>query len=88
MPSSDPKSRSAEIIALAEDRAACSEKHFLYQLLGNGGGSVPATAFQIFVRRYFDLVPIEAIVLVDAPVFRGDDRVLETGRDLTEGSKL
>jgi hypothetical protein len=76
------------LCALAEDRAGCSEKQVLYKLLRNGGGSAPATAFQIFVGSYFDLVPIEPVVLIEAPVFRGDDRVLEIGRDLTEGNKF
>jgi hypothetical protein len=35
-----------------------------------------------------DLVPIEAMVLVEARVFRGDDSVLKIGRDLTERNKF
>ncbi len=57
-------------------------------MLRNGGGSARAAAFPIFVGGYFDLVPIEPMVLVEAPVFRGDDSVLEVGRDLTEGNKF
>ena len=76
------------LCALAEDRAACSEKKVFYELLCNGGGSARTTAFQIFIGSDFDLVPIEPMVLVEAPVFRGDDSVLEIGRDLTEGNKF
>ena len=35
-----------------------------------------------------DFVPIEAMMLVEAPIFRGDDRVLKIGRDLTERDKV
>jgi hypothetical protein len=32
-------------------------------------------------------MPVEAVVLVEACVFGGDDSVLEIGRDLTKGDK-
>jgi hypothetical protein len=35
-----------------------------------------------------DLVPIEAMMLVEARVFRGDDGVLKIGRDLTQRNKF
>jgi hypothetical protein len=35
-----------------------------------------------------DLVPIEAMVLVETRIFRGNDRVLKIGRDLTERNKF
>src|SRR5262249_7593249 len=35
-----------------------------------------------------DLVPIEPVVLVEARVFRGDDSVLQIGRDLAERNEL
>jgi hypothetical protein len=35
-----------------------------------------------------DLVPIEAMVLVEARIFRGDDSMLKIGRDLTERNEF
>jgi hypothetical protein len=33
-------------------------------------------------------MPIEAMVLIEARVFRGDDSVLEMGRDLAKGNEF
>src|ERR1700756_1272092 len=73
-----------ELRALAEDRAARSEKQVLYELLRNGGSSPRAAAFHIVFGSNLDLVPIEPTVLIEARVLRGDDSVLEIGRDLAE----
>ena len=77
-----------ELGAFAEDGAAGSEEEVFYKLLGNGRGSADATAFPIVVRSDLDLVPIEAMVLVETRIFRGNDRVLKIGRDLTDRNKL
>jgi hypothetical protein len=57
-------------------------------LLCNGRGSAEAAALQIVVGSDLDLVPIEAMVLVEARIFRGDDSVLKIGRDLSERNKI
>ena len=77
-----------ELRAFAEDRAAGSEEEVFYELLGQGRGSAGATALPIFVGSDLDLVPIEAMVLVEARVFRGDDSVLKIRRDLTERNEF
>jgi hypothetical protein len=77
-----------ELRAFAEDRAAGAEKEVLYKLLRDGRGSAFATAFPIFVSSDLDFVPIKAMMLVETPIFRGDDRVLKVGRDLTERNKV
>ena len=43
-----------------------------------------AIAFQIVFRSDLDLLPIEAVVLVEVRVLCGDYGVLEIGRDLAE----
>ena len=73
-----------DLCALAEDRAACSEEQVFYELLRNGGSSARALAFHIFLGSDLDLVPIEAVVLVEARILRGDHSVLKIGRDLAE----
>jgi hypothetical protein len=60
------------------------EEEIFYELLRNGGSSAGAIAFQIVFGGDLDLVPIESMVLVEAHIFRGDDRVLEIGRDLID----
>src|SRR5208282_1212442 len=77
-----------ELRTLAEDRAARSEEYVLYKLLRNGGSSASATAFQIVFGSDLDLVPIEPMVLVEARVLRGDNSVLEIGRDLAERNEF
>jgi len=77
-----------ELHAFAEDRAAGSEEEVFYELLCNGRGSADATSFQIVAGSDLDLVPIEAMVLVEARIFRGDDSVLKIGRDLTEWNEF
>src|ERR1700734_1349055 len=77
-----------ELHAFAEERAAGSEEQIFHQLLCNGRGSAGAAALPILVGSNLDLVPIEAMVLVEAPVFRGDDSVLKIGRDLTERNEF
>src|ERR1700677_3060368 len=68
-----------ELRAFAEDRAASSEEEVFYELLRNGRGSAETAALQIVAGSDLDLVPIEAMVLVEARVFRGDDSVLKIG---------
>jgi hypothetical protein len=53
-------------------------------LLRNGGSSARAFAFHIFLGCDFNLVPVEAMVLVEARILGGDYSVLEVGRDLAE----
>jgi hypothetical protein len=73
-----------ELGALAEDRAARSEEKVFYQLLRKGRPSANAGAFDIAFRGDLHGVPIESMVLVEAGIFRGDDGMLEIGRDLAE----
>ena len=63
-------------------------REVVHELLCNGRGSTGASTLQILVGSDLDLVPIEAMVLVEACVFRGDDSVLKIGRDLTERNKF
>ena len=53
-------------------------------MLRNGGSSASAIAFQIVFGSDLDLVPIEPMVLVEARVLRGDNSVLQIGRNLAE----
>ena len=77
-----------ELGTLSEDRAARAEKEVFYQLLRKGGPSAKAAAFQIVLGSDFDRVPIKSVMLVEACVFRGDDRMLEIGRDLAERNEF
>jgi hypothetical protein len=74
--------------ALAKERSARSEEQVFYQLLRKGRVSARATAFHIFFRSELDRVPIEPMMLVEARILRGDYRVLEIGRDLTERNEF
>ena len=71
-----------ELGALAEDGASRSEEQVFYELLRKGGPSADATAFHIIFRCDLDRLPIESMMLIKARVFRGDDGVLEIGRDV------
>jgi hypothetical protein len=77
-----------ELCALAEDRAAGSEKQVLYQLLRKRGASANAPAFHIAFRGNFHRVPIESVMLIEARVFRRDYGVLEIGRDLPQRNEF
>jgi len=57
-------------------------------LLCKGGSSANAAAFHIVLGIDLDLVPVESMVLVEARVLGGDDRVLEIGGDLAERHEL
>ena len=57
-------------------------------MLGDGRGSAEATALQIVVSSDLDFVPVEAMMLVEARIFRGDDSVLKIGRDLIKRNKF
>jgi hypothetical protein len=74
--------------AFAENRASCSEEQILDQLLRQRGTAACAAALQILLRRKLNGVPIEAVVLVEARVLRGDDRVLEIGRNLADRNEI
>ena len=77
-----------ELGALAEDRAARSEEQIFYQLLRQGGPSANTAAFHIAFGSDLHRVPIESMMLVEARVFGGDDRMLEIGRDLTQRNEF
>ena len=47
-----------------------------------------AGTLEIFRGVDLDLVPVEAVVLVEAGVLGGDHRVLQVGRDLSEWNEL
>src|SRR6516164_8666652 len=77
-----------ELGALAEERAARSEEQVFYQLLREGGPSANSAAFHIILSSDLNRVPIESMVLVEARVFRGDDSMLEIGRDLAQRNEF
>ena len=70
--------------ALAEDGAAGAEEEIFDELLGERGGAADALAFHVAPGGELYLVPVEAVVLVEARVLGGDNGVLEAGRDLGE----
>jgi hypothetical protein len=74
--------------ALAEDRPPRSEEQVFYQLLRKGGPPANAAAFDIVFSSNLHRVPIESMMLVEARVFRGDDSMLEIGRDLAQGNEF
>lgn len=76
------------LCALAEERAAGSEEQIFYELLGDGGSSAGAFAFQILLGSDLDFLPIESMVLVEAGVLGGDYSVLEVGGDLAERNEV
>jgi len=47
-----------------------------------------ATVAQVAFGGDFHGLPVEAVMLVEAGVFGGDDGVLEVGRDLGEGNEV
>ena len=77
-----------ELGTLAEERAARSEEQVFYQLLREGGPSANPAAFHIILSSDLNCAPIESMVLVEARVFRGDDSVLEIGRDLAQRNEF
>jgi len=70
------------------ERSAGAEEEVFDQLLGDRGAAADAAAFHVFIGSEFHGLPIEAMVLVEARVFSGDNGVLEVGRDLAEGDEL
>jgi hypothetical protein len=72
----------------AEDRAAGSEEQVFYQLLRKRGRSANAAALHIVFSGNLHRVPIESMMLVEASVFRGDDSMLEVGRDLAQRNEF
>ena len=78
-----------ELGTFAQDRAAGSEEQVFYQLLRKGGPSANAVAaFHIVFRSDLYRLPIESMMLVEARVFRGDDRMLKIGRDLAQRNEF
>ena len=78
--------------ALAEEGVAGAEEEIFDQLLIDGG-SAAETVFGIVVVEVtfggdFHGLPVEAVVLVEARVFGGDDGVLEIGGDAVEGNEV
>jgi hypothetical protein len=73
-----------ELGAFAQDGAARSEEEVFDELLSDGRGTATAGTFEVVFGGDLDLVPIEAMVLVEAGVLGGNDGVLEFGRDLLE----
>ena len=65
-----------------------SEEQIFYQLLRNGGPSANAAAFHIVFGSDLHRVPIESMMLIEARVFRGDDGMLEIGRDLAQRNEF
>ena len=77
-----------ELGALAEDRTSRSEEKVFYQLLRKGGPSANGAGFHILFSCDLDRVPIESVMLVEARVLRGDDSMLEVGRDLAQRNEF
>ena len=57
-------------------------------MLRKGGPSANAAAFHIVFSSDLHRVPIESMVLVEAHIFRGDDRMLEITRNLAERNEF
>ena len=74
--------------AFAKEGAAGSEEQILHQLLRQGGASAGAAALHIFFSGEMDGVPIEAVVVVETRILRGDDSVLEIWRDSIQRYEL
>src|SRR5262249_58550264 len=55
---------------------------------GGGGPATNAAAIQIVFSSDLHRLPIESMMLVEARVFRGDDRMLEIGRDLAQRNEF
>ena len=74
---------------LADDRAARPEEKIFHELLRDGGAPAKAAgALHVVLGGDFHGLPIEAVMLVEARVFGGDDGVLEIGRDLAERDEV
>src|SRR5579875_353988 len=76
-----------ELRAFAQERSSRSEEEIFYKLLGDGGGAAGAAAVEIVIGCDLDLMPVEAMVLVEAGVLGGHGGVLQIGRDLAEGDE-
>jgi hypothetical protein len=78
--------------AFAEEGAAGAEEEILDELLVDGGAPAETVLGIVVVEVPFgsDLhgLPVEAVVLVEAGVFGGDDGVLEVGGDAVEGNEV
>ena len=77
-----------QLASFAEERAAGSEEQIFYELLRNGGASANAATFHVALGGELNCLPIEAVMLVEATVFRGDNGMLESGRDLAQRDKF
>src|SRR5579859_1714950 len=77
-----------ELGCLADNRAARSEKQVFYHLLREGGPSANAAAFHIIFSSDLHCVPVESMMLVEARILRGDNSMLEIGRDLAQRNEF
>lgn len=73
--------------AFAKIGAARSEEQVFDKLLRDGGCAAAARALEVIFGGDLNLVPVEAVVLIEACVFSGDDGVLEFRGDLRDGKK-
>lgn len=65
------------------------EEEVLDELLGDGGGAAgEASAGEAVVDDFLDFEPVDAVVVVEAAVFGGDDGVDEVRRDGREWDGL
>jgi hypothetical protein len=65
----------------------CKEE-ILHKLLRDGGCAARDLAgLTTFLRDFSDLFPINAAVFIEAPVFGGDNGVLQVGRDAVQGDE-
>jgi len=63
------------------------EEEVFGELLGDGGGAPGAAVFELVFDGVLDLLPVEAVVLVEVSVFGGDDSPLEGAGDALEGDE-
>jgi hypothetical protein len=76
-----------ELGAFAENGTAGPEEEILDELLRDRRGTAGSRTLEVVYCGDLDLVPVEAVVLVETRVFSGDDGVLELGRYLGEGNE-
>ena len=76
-----------ELGSFAEIRTAGAEEEVFDELLRDGGGTAAACAFKVVFGGNLNLMPVEAVVLVEAGVLSGDDGVLEFWGDLGDGNE-
>ena len=77
-----------ELDAFAEEGAAGAEEKIFDELLRDGGATANTAAFHIVFRGDLYGLPIEAMMLIEARVFGGDDGMLEIGGDLAQRNEF